>query len=539
MRIPARLRSDDPPDLSFAGPQAGLNASGRLCYRMPSGGHIHVHSVLAAEREKIDFSSSQGELCIVFGVGQGFVLKSSLKQFKHLILIDPDPGFCSVGLSLVKDQFETLLVLGPESPISEWKQAQSLCSRYRAGLASFTTPIYREICKEWFQRVSDFLFLPLALPKSEPRLALLYGEHFLLRELADAMANLGESICWDWQKRTQSKSWILDFQVWLDRHRPTALLCVNMKGLDSDGQILAELRRRGIRLCVWFVDDPRPILAAYPDLDKSIVTVLLWEKAYRKILHGFDHIFDLPLAAEKSRFEKGKVNPNSRLSFVASPMSGRFLAQLQQKVALNITPAQLQKWSLQWHDQKDLQQLEFLLSQGLSLPAKQQIWLNSLVIHHVSGLKRQAIVQECLDLDLHVYGDPGDWQRIFPTFSHSFYESVHYPDGVDQIYAGSFLQLNSTSAQMPTAVNQRVFDVPAMGSLVFNDTQADLDEFFERGSQIIYRDLCELREFVDFYRHHPESGRALVQSQRLQIQNRHFYEHRIQTIVGILGGLGR
>ena len=55
---------------------------------------------------------------------------------------------------------------------------------------------------------------------------------------------------------------------------------------------------------------------------------------------------------------------------------------------------------------------------------------------------------------------------------------VDYRSEIAQWYRRIKINLNITSCQMPTALNQRVFDVPACGGFILNDNQTDLKELF-------------------------------------------------------------
>ena len=56
------------------------------------------------------------------------------------------------------------------------------------------------------------------------------------------------------------------------------------------------------------------------------------------------------------------------------------------------------------------------------------------------------------------------------------------------------INLNITSSQMPTGVNQRVLISLQSGSFVLNDKQSDLEELFEKDEVVTYCSIDELKE---------------------------------------------
>ena len=93
---------------------------------------------------------------------------------------------------------------------------------------------------------------------------------------------------------------------------------------------------------------------------------------------------------------------------------------------------------------------------------------------------------------LRIYGDD-NWPQIMPN--SQFMGPVNYGEDLSQVYEASTINLNATSLQMQTAVNQRVFDVPASGGLIITDAQADAMEHFEPGAEIVtYKCAEELKD---------------------------------------------
>ena len=93
------------------------------------------------------------------------------------------------------------------------------------------------------------------------------------------------------------------------------------------------------------------------------------------------------------------------------------------------------------------------------------------------------------------------------------------------------MNLNITSAQMPSAVNQRVFDVPLVGGFVLTDAQSDLQELFEPTELATFHSAEELVDKARYYLHHAQERLRISQAARAKILQRHTYVHRLQTML--------
>jgi spore maturation protein CgeB len=87
---------------------------------------------------------------------------------------------------------------------------------------------------------------------------------------------------------------------------------------------------------------------------------------------------------------------------------------------------------------------------------------------------------------------------------------------------------------MPTAVNQRVFDIPLCDSFVINDHQPDLDGLFAPDEVAVYKSKEELVSKIIYFRNHETERRAISQKARSRILSQHTYDHRIAEIRKIL-----
>lgn len=134
--------------------------------------------------------------------------------------------------------------------------------------------------------------------------------------------------------------------------------------------------------------------------------------------------------------------------------------------------------------------------------------------------------------DLHLFGDAG-WPRLLPQASYR--GPVRYGVDLAQVYGASTINLNATSLQMPTAINQRCFDVPAAHGFLLTDDQADVHLHFAVGQEaIVYRNADELKDLIAYYRSHDAERLRIVAQAHHRVLAEHTYPHRLQSLVTTL-----
>ena len=103
------------------------------------------------------------------------------------------------------------------------------------------------------------------------------------------------------------------------------------------------------------------------------------------------------------------------------------------------------------------------------------------------------------------------------------------------VYGGSAVSINATSLQMTTAVNQRVFDVPASGGFLLTDNQEDVAEHFELSQEaVVYRSPEELVELAGYYLKHERERGKIVARARARIDREHRYIHRVERLLSVM-----
>jgi spore maturation protein CgeB len=94
--------------------------------------------------------------------------------------------------------------------------------------------------------------------------------------------------------------------------------------------------------------------------------------------------------------------------------------------------------------------------------------------------------------------------------------------------------VNLTSLQMPTALNQRCYDVPAAGGFILTDQREALAEQFEPETEIVtFASLPDLLEKWEYYRTHPHQRSQVIDRGQRRVLLEHTYSHRLREMLEV------
>jgi spore maturation protein CgeB len=150
------------------------------------------------------------------------------------------------------------------------------------------------------------------------------------------------------------------------------------------------------------------------------------------------------------------------------------------------------------------------------------------VLAEASMKRRVQLAQALGPLGLRVHGDP-HWKRLVPSVQVA--DVIDYHTELPALFAASDINANVTAEQMPTAVNQRVWDVPACGGFLLTDAQKDVLDHFEPGREVaVYQSPEEAADKARYYLSKPAERRAIADAGRARVDAAHRYTHRLETV---------
>lgn len=386
------------------------------------------------------------------------------------------------------------------------------------------------------------------LHKEHLRVLILNTDYFLIPEVTRAFKHLGHQCLLNLidKRREQGSDIIRHILRQVADFSPDLVFTVNHLGFDREGILVEMFHRFRVPSVSWYVDSPHLILSLYQGPTSDLVHIFVWDRDYIKDVKalGFEKVDELPLATDPVIFRPrppGETNGwQAPVSFVGNSMV-RAVQEKLSRLPTELAFQELFSQLLEIYQQKPYQRLATVLSEaGLEhhpllrpFTIKQWTDLEAALIWAATRDYRQARLRALGFANPVIYGDSG-WRELL-SGSFRLRPEVNYYDQVPLVYAGSEINFNATSLQMKTAVNQRVFDVPAAGGFLLTDFKTQLAELFRLGEEMIcYQDIEEIPALVRFYQRHPEQRRRVVENGRQRVLREHTYVHRIQTMLAYL-----
>lgn len=324
--------------------------------------------------------------------------------------------------------------------------------------------------------------------------------------------------------------------------KPDFVLSINLSGMDMDGIFARLFEDLGVPYVAWFVDDPRTIIMGRTSYAASCSVALSWEAAYTDYLRevGFPLVETLPLAVDPFLFD---AEPSEIWTHPPTFVGNSMLKPSEYEWSwLSANDAERNSaFASAIRDELDCgavtrerfaEGLDALLPKSVVTRMDEHERRHAEIYFFVEGTRRlrEKTVLALEPEGLEVRGDDG-WCRFFPRVG----PPVEYSSELARFYRDCEVNLNITSIQMASTVNQRVFDCPAAGGFLLTDAQSEIETMFEPGKEMVcYRNLDECRELLKWYRSHPGARREVTSRARRRILGEHTYAHRLQRIVEIL-----
>ncbi len=382
---------------------------------------------------------------------------------------------------------------------------------------------------------NSIIFKYLDYPKlKEPpfRVALIDSGYLTVRECRSGLEKLGHTVFTiapgpDFIKR------LLNLLV---EARPDFLMAVNHLGFDREGKLTGLLTDLKLPFASWYVDSPTYILYGGAANLSPFCAVFCWERSYLGPVErmGFHAPAFLPLATDPDIFtpaaRNGMSGFSSPISFVGDSMETA-RKRWDKKLANNVRKklASIPAGDMEIDRKREiLDHFPALAEHAATGDA--HVDVEAALIWKATQAYRLGLVRSLAPLGLVIYGDPG-WRRLMDC-KGCLRPQVDYFTELPQVYCGTGVNINCTSFQMKTAVNQRVFDVPACGGFVLSDLQEDMERFFDVGKEAIcYRSREEAVALAAFYLENEAERKKIADAARRRVLAEQTYERRMGELV--------
>ncbi len=527
--------------------------------------HSAVDPVKEAER-LVEAAFEPGGLIVALGFGLGFHLKALLDKAgpeARLVVIEPAAQVIEAALEsrdlgrlLADERLE--LIVGPDPKEAARRLGQI---QLKAGFTPLNVFIHRPSLMampglyepmaaelERIERVKIESRLSYPKFKSDSvRVLVVHGKYLLLKELIGGLKGLGHEARLMWLRRREAAAEeviarlmgeIIDF-------KPDFVLTVNHLGFDKGGVVTDFLAAIKMPYASWYVDSPLNIIRHHR-LDRSPWgMIFLWDKDYIAEVAelGYERVEYLPLAADETVFRPLKPSASPKLgpfdlAFVGNSMT-ELIAENEARLGLpeDVRPiidraAGLFAASRERYAAGALKQAglaEHPYAQGLG--PGEWIDLETLVIRRATQLYRLEAVEALAGQGLTVIGD-GGWRELSDLDGVELHRPVNYYDELPAVYNVTAVNLNLTSLQMKTGLNQRVFDVPACGAFLLTDHRDQIEDLFEPGKEFVsFKSLDEARDLASFYLANPGERQKIAAAARRRVLAQHTYPRRLTILI--------
>jgi len=372
-----------------------------------------------------------------------------------------------------------------------------------------------------------------------PRLLVMKSSYFVVDDVIDGARHLG------WP--------VLELEIALGEHgdtefvkrllmavvqfKPDFVLTVNHIGFDKDGVLAGLLDRYGIPLASWFVDHPMMILGGSEGNAHATSQVFCFERTALPWLQtaGFEEPVYLPTASNARVFDPGRVEPahakrlGRPLSLVANSWWQKarlsFTPEIRKEARALASDQRVDRAYLQTH-------LQGVLREGGRESQRKTVLAAQAALAETSMQTRKAFAEALLPLGLVVYGDK-HWSDLVTGLDPL--PPVDFRRDLPALFAGSRVNTNVTAEQMPTALNQRVWDVPAVGGFLLTDAQPDVFEYFEEGRDVVtFTSLDEAKDKARFYLANAAAREEIVKRAKATVETHHRTHHRLEAIEAVM-----
>ncbi|MCD6571110.1 MAG: glycosyltransferase [Deltaproteobacteria bacterium] len=333
-------------------------------------------------------------------------------------------------------------------------------------------------------------------------------------------------------------------QTMLKDLRPDFVISNNGLGVDGSDVIQKMLFNKGIPFVTWYTDEPNLIepegmLPYY----KENTIIFSFDKAYEPFLkkRNISYVGWLPLAVNTDRFypiEEDNIEPMADIIFVGSTGKKQIDAVISRlndmgldtdKIAHfieRLIPTYIANWKM---IVKDVFKRYW---QGDNIPDHAMRLVYGWIEHRAGQALRLNLLSRLRGTNLKVIGEEA-WAEFFEEGLYAG-EILYKGNNLSGIYSNTPIILNISRPQLKTAVNQRVYDVPACGGFLLTDIRDELYYIFDRDEIATYDYNSDLASVIKYYLSRPGLRHNMAKKARQKVIDGHTYVHRAKTILDVV-----
>jgi spore maturation protein CgeB len=390
--------------------------------------------------------------------------------------------------------------------------------------------------------VSPRLAALMSYPKfasSTPRMLILQSDYWL----DGACGRAAEGLGWEVRRApvtlegVMSREMIGGLLETLALFRPDFIFSVNASGMDEMGILARLFADLHVPSVTWYVDVPRTILLDRDCYGSEYALGLTWDGVYEDYLRsvGYAEAHTLPLGVDDSLFNAPPAEAWDRPpTFIANSMTANAAREWAWLAARAPVALAVSEAFVAGRVSRDTfgAGLDAMMGEGVAAEWDEHERRHAEMYCFIEGTRRLRMqLVETLDpLGMAVAGDD-DWRAV----SSQCLPYINYSLELPEYYRRCPVNVNSTSLQMPQAVNQRVLDCPAAGGFLLTDAQSQLGELFDLDKEAaVYHSLDEARAMYTYFLREPAARTRIAGLARRRALGEHTYGHRLLHIVSLL-----
>lgn len=536
-----------------------------------TGGRMTLHSrfspVQEAEALTAGLDIGPDEILVILGFGLGYHVAAAitrLPQDTPIMVVEASPDIFRTALEhanltviLSRPKTELLVGLAVEEALSAItrRQIDNSFSKLRILVhppSAHSRPEYYHGLEVGLKQAAATSLRDKLIKKrlatAELKILVINTGYFLNQEIYRALTLLGHQAVFFDLENTEygAGDTISRLLAATADFKPDFVLTVNHLGLDAKGILINLLNRLKLPLASWFVDSPIFILRHAPNNVSDNCSIFVWDRDYLAPVKslGYEHVHYLPLATDDTVFKPNVLSPNPLaslscdLSFVGNSMS----ESVQQSAARLNLPADPPPWlddlSRRFIKVPDRSPRSLIYGQPPppsaslgSLTPHLENELEALITWRSTQIYRSEVLLKLADLMPTIVGDQG-WSGLLGHGTFRLVPQLDYYRQLPMFYQVSKVNLNITSMQMKTGLNQRIFDVPACNAMVITDYRNQIDQAFEVGRELVcYTHPEEALDLARFYIRHDRERAEISARGRERVLARHTYRHRLRDLI--------
>ena len=168
----------------------------------------------------------------------------------------------------------------------------------------------------------------------------------------------------------------------------------------------------------------------------------------------------------------------------------------------------------------------------------EQFYYEAAVVSRLLANRERLSILNCLAEKYNVSLFTFDKQIAGLSSRVNVYPGALYDTEVSSLYRNTKINLNITLHCIETGACQRVFDIMAAGGFLISNYQKELEELFIPGEEIIlYHNIEELVNYVDYYLKHDEEREKIAQRGQKKVLKEHDFHDKMKVVFTVVDSI--